>query len=930
MSTTRRLASAITAAAAVAVLAVPTSGQTFVDPWENTPDFTGAWEMGDVFVGVGAPSWWPGMNPGEWVILREESDLLAHPLGYSIPGIAVRDTADVARGFLDDPAVEGFAAACTVDPVTGNLWTADSFGFVTQFSGAPTVPSPPTVRDIVSRITSADFVPPGGPAAPNALAIDGTGPGRRLWLGTYDYFGDFWDDDDDVAGALLGFDLPHVQGNPLSVTGFHQPPVSNGGIYKMDFASDGETMVYTSFDKQVLVYNVNDPTVVQPFGPPLPVLGVNDYVFDVRVLPPGNYDPVQNTLEGGMLVATYSRIYRLDQDGNMIQAYEPGTGDAAPGGTPDFWYLGVIVSADGQSFWSATYTDGVSKNGYLYKVNIATGMVELGPINLGLDGAWSLCVKGEFRAAVSVVNQTPSANAGPDQPAVEATGPTGAPVTLDGSLSADPNPLDTLSYTWTGTFPEGGGTVTGASPVVTLALGGPHTASLAVADPWGATDSDTVTVTVQDTTSPLLTLATTSIAVDPTTPTGAPVDVLAAAGASATDVVDPSPVLSEDGPAEFPTGSTTQVTITATDARGNAISQTFTVTVRNQTPTAEAGPDQPAVEATGASGAPVTLDGSASSDPDPLDTLTYTWTGPFPEGGGTVTGVSPVVTLALGGPHTVTLTVSDPWGGTHSDTVAVTVQDTTAPQLTLTATSIDVDPTTSTGAVVDVLAVAGASASDVADPSPALSHDGTAEFPTAATTLVTITATDASGNATSQQFSVTVRNAAPTANTGPDQPTVEATGASGAPVTLDGSASTDPDPFDTLSYTWTGPFSEGGGTVTGESPVVTLALGGPHAVTLTVTDPWGETDSDTVAITVQDTTAPQLTLTTTSIAVDPTTPTGAPVDVLAASGASATDVVDSNPALSHDAPAEFPTRRRQWSRSRRPTPAGTRRRSSSA
>ena len=153
-------------------------------------------------------------------------------------------------------------------------------------------------------------------------------------------------------------------------------------------------------------------------------------------------------------------------------------------------------------------------------------------------------------------------------------------MTLDGSASTDPNPLDTLSYTWTGPFPEGGGAVTGATPVVTLALGGPHALTLTVADPWGEIDSDTVTITVQDTTSPLLTLATMSIDVDPATPTGAPVDVLAVAGAIATDVVDPIPVLAQDGPAEFPTGTTTQVTITATDASGNATSQLFTVTVR--------------------------------------------------------------------------------------------------------------------------------------------------------------------------------------------------------------------------------------------------------------------------------------------------------------------------------------------------------------
>ena len=101
----------------------------------------------------------------------------------------------------------------------------------------------------------------------------------------------------------------------------------------------------------------------------------------------------------------------------------------------------------------------------------------------------------------------------------------------------------------------------------------------------------------------------------------------------------------------------------------------------NQPPSADAGPDQ-ALECTSASGTAVTLDGSGSSDPD-NDSLTFFWTGPFPEGGGTVTGVSPTVTFALGGPHTITLTVDDGNGGSDSDTVMVTVQDTRPPTLSV-------------------------------------------------------------------------------------------------------------------------------------------------------------------------------------------------------------------------------------------------------
>ena len=85
----------------------------------------------------------------------------------------------------------------------------------------------------------------------------------------------------------------------------------------------------------------------------------------------------------------------------------------------------------------------------------------------------------------------------------------------------------------------------------------------------------------------------------------------------------------------------------------------------NQSPVADAGANDIVEWAAG--GSQVTLDGSGSSDPDG-DTLTYTWTGPFSEGGGTVTGVDPTVTFQSLGLHTITLTVDDGNGGTDTDT----------------------------------------------------------------------------------------------------------------------------------------------------------------------------------------------------------------------------------------------------------------------
>jgi hypothetical protein len=86
----------------------------------------------------------------------------------------------------------------------------------------------------------------------------------------------------------------------------------------------------------------------------------------------------------------------------------------------------------------------------------------------------------------------------------------------------------------------------------------------------------------------------------------------------------------------------------------------------------------------------------------------------------------------------------------------------------------------------------------------------------------------------------------PVSQTGPDQ-TLTDTDASGSePVTLDGSASTDPDGT-IVSYSWTENDVE---IATGITPTVDLPVG-EHTITLTVTDDGGLTASDTVVITVQ-------------------------------------------------------------------------------
>jgi hypothetical protein len=105
----------------------------------------------------------------------------------------------------------------------------------------------------------------------------------------------------------------------------------------------------------------------------------------------------------------------------------------------------------------------------------------------------------------------------------------------------------------------------------------------------------------------------------------------------------------------------------------------------NHAPEAKAGLDR-TVPGTGAQGAKVTLDGSASFDSD-RDPLTYRWTGPFPEGNGVVTGVNPTVTMPLGG-NRVTLVVNDGEVDSAPAYQSITVSDFSLTSAAMGATTI--------------------------------------------------------------------------------------------------------------------------------------------------------------------------------------------------------------------------------------------------
>ncbi len=174
----------------------------------------------------------------------------------------------------------------------------------------------------------------------------------------------------------------------------------------------------------------------------------------------------------------------------------------------------------------------------------------------------------------------------------------------------------------------------------------------------------------------------------------------------------------------------------------------------NHFPSASAGADQTAA-ATSPAGVTFTVNATAS-DVDG-DSLSFDWTGAV-----TASGEALVVTVppppAPQQSHSVAvvLTVTDGKGGEATDSVLLTVTDVIAPELHGMPADSTVEAAGATGATVPYGPVTATDAVD-GDVPVVCSHSG--EFPVG-DTLVTCSANDSRGNATSGSFTVSVTPAA--------------------------------------------------------------------------------------------------------------------------------------------------------------------------
>ena len=509
----------------------------------------------------------------------------------------------------------------------------------------------------------------------------------------------------------------------------------------------------------------------------------------------------------------------------------------------------------------------------------------------GTDGTWSVPNPGNLvdGDTVTAIATDPAGNtSGPATAVVDAVAPT---VALDDVLTNDStpaltgtvnDPTATVVVTVDGTdYPamnNGDGTWTLADNTLPALTDGPHTITVTATDPAGNAGTDTAVVTI-DTTAPNAPVIDPINATDPVTGTaeaGSTVTVTYPDGTTATVVAGTDGTWSVPNPGNLVDGDT--VTATATDPAGNT-SGPATAVVDAVAPTV-------ALDDVLTNDSTPALTGTVN---DPTATVVVTVDGTdYPavnNGDGTWTLADNTLPALTDGPHTITVTATDPAGNAGTDTAVVTI-DTTAPNAPVLDPINATDPVTGTaeaGSTVTVTYPDGTTATVVAG------TDGTWSVPNPGNLVdgdtVTATATDPAGN-TSGPATAVVDAVAPTVALD-DVLTNDSTPA------LTGTVN---DPTATVVVTVDGTdypaVNNGDGTWTLADNTLPALTDGPHTITVTATDPAGNAGTDTAVVTI-DTTAPNAPVLDPINATDPVTGTaeaGSTVTVTYPDGSTATVV----------------------------------------
>ena len=369
----------------------------------------------------------------------------------------------------------------------------------------------------------------------------------------------------------------------------------------------------------------------------------------------------------------------------------------SPGGTP-------------ATYTSPTATDSVDPNPTVGCSPASGSSFALGSNTVTCTATDASSNSSQASLTITVTDTTKPVLVGmPSSFSTEATSPAGTVVTYtapSATDNGDPSPSVTCAPASGSTFPLG------ATPVSCTAQDTNGNTS----DPAG------FTITVTDTTSPVLVGLPASFSVEATSPSGA---VATYTAPTATDNADPAPTVNcvPASGGTFPFGGTS-VACTARDNRGNQAVGNFTITVADTTAPVFSGFGDKTVEANGPTGSNVNF--------------------PTPRAFDTVDGLIAAVTCAPAsgskfplGKTAVTCSASDVHGNVGQAKFNVTVADTTPPNLIIPvarsvyASSPDGIPKT---AATVVSFLSAASATDIVDQSPVITNNAPSLLPVGTTT----------------------------------------------------------------------------------------------------------------------------------------------------------------------------------------------------
>ncbi len=538
-----------------------------------------------------------------------------------------------------------------------------------------------------------------------------------------------------------------------------------------------------------------------------------------------------------------------------------------------FLFVDAVYSSSGGiagSMVSLTFTNPISADEFLTLVDnggandgYEDGLITTAEALLAVLGMDSI---GSETLAPTIRNNAPTV----DSPIADQTVNEDSPVSIDVSTAFnDVDAGDTLTFSVTGnpswlTF-DGTNTLSGTPENADV---GSYTITVTATDSDGATVTDEFTITVANT-NDAPTVANAITDQGATENVAFSLDIAGVfadvdAGDTLTYSVSGASWLSVSGTTISgtpPAGSagTVTVTVTAEDSSGATVTDSFDITISqgaNNVPTVtNAVIDQTATEDSG-----FTLDvANVFADADG-DTLAITVSGAswLSISGTTLSGTP---TNDDVGTHTITLTATDPRGGTVSDEFTITVANTNdAPTVANaiadtgatenTAFSLDISNVFADVDAGDTLTYSVSGASWLSISGTTIS--GTPPAGSAGTVTITVTAEDSSGATVTDSFDITISQAANNAPTVANAITDTQTATEDSPFTLDvGGVFTDAD-GDALTITISGAswLSISGTTISGTP---TNDEVGTHTVTLTATDARGGSVTSTVEITVTNT-----------------------------------------------------------------------------